>query len=188
MLEVKASHASRGALADVAVSGLPGWVSIWAPFAKRNIRIRVWAPRGVEVFLRPPLPCVNPVKSAEEQLELSDLRDLNKEDVFQVGAGRHNNSHHLKSDVEAQGLGWPSGPRSRSLQQSWPVDCQNARSLTQPMRSPAHEAHCKTLYRSAAVLIQHFTLKTQQGETVLTLALMRSAVCQGMEAFFSLCP
>lgn len=47
-------------LADIAVSGLPGWVSIWAPGARRDLKLRVWAPKGVEVFLRPPLPCSMP--------------------------------------------------------------------------------------------------------------------------------
>jgi hypothetical protein len=46
----------RGPLADVAVSGLPGWVSVSAPRGRAPLRLRVWAPRGVEVFLRPPLP------------------------------------------------------------------------------------------------------------------------------------
>lgn len=47
-------------LADVAVSGLPGWVGVYAPFAKQQLVLRVWVPRGVEVFLRPPLPCPSP--------------------------------------------------------------------------------------------------------------------------------
>jgi nitric-oxide synthase len=49
-------------LADVAVSGLPGWVGLYAPFARQPLQLRVWAPRGVEVFLRPPLPCPPPPK------------------------------------------------------------------------------------------------------------------------------
>ncbi|MEW5318490.1 MAG: hypothetical protein WDW38_009708 [Sanguina aurantia] len=53
----------RGALGDVAVSGLPGWVSLSAPAAKRDILLRVWVPRGVEVFLRPSLPCAAPQRT-----------------------------------------------------------------------------------------------------------------------------
>ncbi|GIL50128.1 hypothetical protein Vafri_6427 [Volvox africanus] len=59
---VRASGGAGGSspLADVAVSGLPGWVSVWAPRAKQDVRLRVWAPRGVEVMLRPSLPCPIP--------------------------------------------------------------------------------------------------------------------------------
>lgn len=53
---------SRAALADIAVSGLPGWVSVHVPRAQKALRLRVWAPRGVEVFLRPPLPCPSPMQ------------------------------------------------------------------------------------------------------------------------------
>ncbi|GFR50774.1 hypothetical protein Agub_g13039 [Astrephomene gubernaculifera] len=62
-LFVRAQGAGSGgatAVADLAVSGLPGWVAIWAPRAKQDVRLRVWAPRGVEVMLRPPLPCPLP--------------------------------------------------------------------------------------------------------------------------------
>ncbi len=65
----------RGAAADVAVSGLPGWIAVHAPFARRDVALRVWAPRGVEVFLRPPLPAPDAVKEAigDEDDELEGL-------------------------------------------------------------------------------------------------------------------
>ncbi len=44
------------ALADLAVSGVPGWVRITATRSQAVLRMRVWAPVGVEVFVRPPLP------------------------------------------------------------------------------------------------------------------------------------
>ncbi|GLC36226.1 hypothetical protein PLESTB_001366400 [Pleodorina starrii] len=60
-LVVRANGATGNtALADVAVSGLPGWVSVWAPKAKKDVRLRVWVPRGVEVMARPTLPCPPP--------------------------------------------------------------------------------------------------------------------------------
>lgn len=52
----------RGRAVDVAVSGLPGWVSVRPPAGDTGpdslggIALRVWAPVGVEVFLRDPLP------------------------------------------------------------------------------------------------------------------------------------
>ncbi|PNH09434.1 putative nitric oxide synthase, partial [Tetrabaena socialis] len=61
-LVVRSSGAGGGcAVADIAVSGLSGWVAVWAPGAKQDVRLRVWAPRGVEVMLRSPLPCPPPL-------------------------------------------------------------------------------------------------------------------------------
>jgi hypothetical protein len=37
-------------------TGVPGWVTVYAPGARRDVRICVWAPKGVEVFLRPAMP------------------------------------------------------------------------------------------------------------------------------------
>jgi len=55
---VTAGEHMDDALVDLAVSGLGGWLAVFAadddPEAK--VRLRVWAPPGVEVFLRPPLP------------------------------------------------------------------------------------------------------------------------------------
>jgi nitric-oxide synthase len=59
--------ASSQCLADVAVSGLPGWVAVHAPYAKQGLDLRVWVPRGVEVFLRPPVPCPPPARPAGER-------------------------------------------------------------------------------------------------------------------------
>lgn len=55
------TNGSLRPLADIAVSGLPGWVAVGAPGARGGkVRLVVWAPRGVEVFLRPSLPCPLP--------------------------------------------------------------------------------------------------------------------------------
>ncbi|KAF5835957.1 hypothetical protein DUNSADRAFT_6622 [Dunaliella salina] len=54
----------RGPLADIAVSGVPGWVTVFAPGARRDIRVCVWAPKGVEVFLRPAMPAGPPPQPA----------------------------------------------------------------------------------------------------------------------------
>lgn len=59
-----------GALADIAISGLPGWVAVLSPGVKGDIHMRVWAPVGVEVFLRPPIPV------------LPGQADQNKADTF----------------------------------------------------------------------------------------------------------
>jgi nitric-oxide synthase len=47
-----------GVLADVAVSGIPGWVQVRCdePSRTRSVRIVVEAPKGIEVFVRPPMP------------------------------------------------------------------------------------------------------------------------------------
>jgi len=48
------------ALADVAISGVPGWIAVHSPRGRRDVHLRVWAPRGVEVFLRPAIPVPQP--------------------------------------------------------------------------------------------------------------------------------
>ena len=45
-----------GSVADIAISGLPGWVTVLSPGIEGVINLRVWAPVGVEVFVRPPMP------------------------------------------------------------------------------------------------------------------------------------
>ena len=63
---------SNKTIADIAVSGLQGWIAIsissveerrqysskleYEQVHQQDIKLRIWAPRGVEVFLRPPLP------------------------------------------------------------------------------------------------------------------------------------
>ena len=48
-------------IADICVSGLPGWGAVVGGMAKDPLRMRLWAPRGVEVYVRPPIPCPTPV-------------------------------------------------------------------------------------------------------------------------------
>jgi len=45
-------------MVDVAISGLGGWFSVYTKADHRGqyVKLRVWTPKGVEVFLRPPLP------------------------------------------------------------------------------------------------------------------------------------
>ena len=49
-----------GAAVDVCVSGLPGWIELRAPPGcdLQGTAVTVWAPPGVEAFLRPPVPRV----------------------------------------------------------------------------------------------------------------------------------
>jgi nitric-oxide synthase len=61
--EVELEAGSRLApIADVAISGLGGWVTLVAGGSGRGgvgvarCVLRVWAPRGAEVFVRPPMP------------------------------------------------------------------------------------------------------------------------------------
>lgn len=49
------------ALADIAISGVPGWVSVQAGGrGGQRIDLDVWVPVGIEVFSRPPLPMTPP--------------------------------------------------------------------------------------------------------------------------------
>jgi hypothetical protein len=48
-------------IADICVSGLPGWVAVVGGSGTEVLRMRVWAPKGVEVYVRPPIPCPTPV-------------------------------------------------------------------------------------------------------------------------------
>lgn len=50
-------------VADVTMSGMPGWVSVVSG-SQGRVRLRVWAPKGVEVHLRPPIPCPTPLDVA----------------------------------------------------------------------------------------------------------------------------
>eukprot|EP00884_Botryococcus_braunii_P017452 jgi/Botrbrau1/4390/Bobra.105_2s0036.1 len=43
-------------LADIAISGLPGWLTVEVPSGHGEVQVAVWAPPGVEVFVRPPMP------------------------------------------------------------------------------------------------------------------------------------
>mmetsp|Transcript_23158 Transcript_23158/g.60253 ORF Transcript_23158/g.60253 Transcript_23158/m.60253 type:complete len:403 (-) Transcript_23158:151-1359(-) len=48
-------------LVDISVSGLAGWVSVMGTSRKeQSIKLRIFTPRGVEAFLRPPLPVPDP--------------------------------------------------------------------------------------------------------------------------------
>lgn len=51
-------------LADIAISGMPGWATVLGA-GRAAIQLRIWAPVGIEVFVRPPLPCPNPVFKAK---------------------------------------------------------------------------------------------------------------------------
>ena len=57
-----------GAVADIAISGLPGWVTVLSPGIEGVIDLRVWAPVGVEVFVRPPMPVPASVQHRSAQL------------------------------------------------------------------------------------------------------------------------
>jgi nitric-oxide synthase, plant len=49
-------------VADITISGMPGWVSIVCGGMPGQVRLRAWAPKGVHVHVRPPLPCPTPVR------------------------------------------------------------------------------------------------------------------------------
>eukprot|EP00210_Caulerpa_lentillifera_P004189 g3995.t1 len=55
---------------DITISGLPGWITavLQKGNRKRNIGVfkgRIWTPKGIEVFLRPPIPMPNPLDVQE---------------------------------------------------------------------------------------------------------------------------
>ena len=51
-----AAAGQDGPLADIAISGLAGWVAIYAPAQRGRIVVRIWVPRGIEAYVRPPMP------------------------------------------------------------------------------------------------------------------------------------
>ncbi|KAK3239253.1 hypothetical protein CYMTET_50804 [Cymbomonas tetramitiformis] len=58
-ITLEATGAANVPLADIVLSGLGGWVTVFATQDRSEasvVRLRVWAPRGLEVFLRPPMP------------------------------------------------------------------------------------------------------------------------------------
>ncbi len=60
-LQVNLEVQGYGPVADVSISGLPGWVSISTQQRRGRLALRVWAPAGIEVFVRPPVPVAAPV-------------------------------------------------------------------------------------------------------------------------------
>ena len=58
LLTLPAGGSAARPQADIAVSGLPGWLAVYAGGRQGGEAVsqRVWAPVGVEVFQRPPLP------------------------------------------------------------------------------------------------------------------------------------
>jgi hypothetical protein len=49
-----------GPVTDVAISGLPGWVTISTQQSQGRLSLRVWVPAGIEAFVRPPMPVERP--------------------------------------------------------------------------------------------------------------------------------
>ncbi|EIE26295.1 hypothetical protein COCSUDRAFT_26953 [Coccomyxa subellipsoidea C-169] len=60
--DVTLNLSGAGPVADVAVSGLPGWVAIRTEQNGGRLVLRVWAPAGIEAYVRPPLPVPQIVK------------------------------------------------------------------------------------------------------------------------------
>lgn len=48
---------------DISVSGVCGWVSIIVPYGGGIVRGRVFVPKGVQAYLRPPIPVPSPLDS-----------------------------------------------------------------------------------------------------------------------------
>ena len=84
---------------DLAVSGLPGWVSIWAPHSHQDITVRVWTPRGVEAFLRPPIPCPSPIDT--EATDTDSAKDALRDQFWEdLGLGPTESSVMLDTIAE----------------------------------------------------------------------------------------
>ncbi len=63
LMQVISVNRMSGSLADIAISGLPGWISVLSPGVRGEIQLRIWAPVGVEVFVRPPMPVPSRAKA-----------------------------------------------------------------------------------------------------------------------------
>lgn len=55
-LQVIKVSAVPGAVSDIAISGLPAWITLLSPGKSGNVHVKVWVPKGVEVFVRPAIP------------------------------------------------------------------------------------------------------------------------------------
>ncbi|CAD7697733.1 unnamed protein product [Ostreobium quekettii] len=49
---------------DITVSGVPGWISVLVPSGRGRVVLRMWTPRGVEAFIRTPIPVPLPLLNA----------------------------------------------------------------------------------------------------------------------------
>ena len=64
-VQAKLNLSGAGPVADVAISGLLGWVSFRTEQTGGRLALRIWAPVGIEAYVRPPLPVPSPpVRSA----------------------------------------------------------------------------------------------------------------------------
>lgn len=57
-IKIPFAHGSKIPVADIAVSGIPGWVNISSASSRpgQSIRVIIEAPVGIEAFVRPPIP------------------------------------------------------------------------------------------------------------------------------------
>eukprot|EP01025_Chloroclados_australasicus_P049716 TRINITY_DN567_c2_g1_i1.p1 TRINITY_DN567_c2_g1~~TRINITY_DN567_c2_g1_i1.p1 ORF type:complete len:487 (-),score=53.01 TRINITY_DN567_c2_g1_i1:340-1800(-) len=54
------SEGTSDKLIDIAISGLAGWITVWEGRKKGKIKLKVWAPKGVQIYSRPPFPVALP--------------------------------------------------------------------------------------------------------------------------------
>ena len=90
-------------VADIAVSGLPGWVAVsispdgfgrhysskqeFQDVTQQDIRLRLWAPKGIEVYVRPPLPTPLVVLDRERRRSTPSSRRRRGADESDLGMG-----------------------------------------------------------------------------------------------------
>jgi nitric-oxide synthase len=91
----------EAALADVAISGVPGWIAVHSPRGRRDVQLRVWAPRGVEVFLRPAIPVPPPAALLAGDDDDDDENEAGERRVFSALADA------LGERTDADGPGEP---------------------------------------------------------------------------------
>ena len=59
-----------GKVADISVSGLPGWVSVQTEQNQGRLVMRIWAPHGIGAYVRPPLPSGPSRKPRRDRIEM----------------------------------------------------------------------------------------------------------------------
>lgn len=78
-MQVRLVAKGQAKVADISISGLPGWVTVEVPSGRGEVQLTVWAPAGVEVFVRPPIPVGDTpfVRNSETHLRDSDPQPQN---------------------------------------------------------------------------------------------------------------
>jgi hypothetical protein len=121
-LQIRLRGSGQTRVADIAISGLPGWLTVSVPNGRGSVHLAVWAPAGVEVFTRPPMPVwdASPARDpasrgSEGAARPSDLDTLQWDSMYEEQEPVYRRNSRRDQRETRQGAGsksWYEGPVS----------------------------------------------------------------------------